>query len=190
MQCLQLSCVNQNIQFNDLSTGNPINGSGILVMGLPAHIQSPLHPYTSPGVYDVTLTVYNQGCFQQLKKTAYITINSPKADFTYSFTCGNKTNYTFTDNSIGATGWDLGFWRWHRHFNAPSPTHVYATMVPASYNVTLTVTNSATGCTDISHPTSGCEPIYNDQSDTRSRLCKNYRNDIHDRAKQYCRIQF
>ncbi len=141
-------CVNQNIQFNDLSTGNPDQWLWDFGDGTTNSTANPIHPYTTPGVYDVSLTVYNQGCFQKLTKTAYITINSPKAGFSYSFACGNKTNYTFTDNSIGATGWDWDFGDGTAHSNATSPTHVYSTMVPASYNVTLTVTNSATGCSD------------------------------------------
>ena len=141
------SCVNQNIQFNDLSTGAHDQWFWEFGDGTTDGAANPLHPYATPGVYDVSLTVYNQGCFQKITKTAYITINSPKAAFTYSFACGNKTNYTFTDNSTGATSWTWDFGDGTTS-TIQSPTHVYATMIPASYNVTLTVSNSATGCTD------------------------------------------
>jgi gliding motility-associated-like protein len=138
------TCVNTPIQFTDMSPGSNQwfweFGDG----STDATGPTPLYSYPKPGVYDVTLTAYNNGCFQKLTKTAYITINPPLADFKYAFVCGNKTNYTFTDNSTGPiTTWDWDFGDGTPHSFVQNPTHVYATAVPKSYNVTLKVTNGA-----------------------------------------------
>ena len=42
----------------------PINGSGILAMAVRDTAQNPIYSYTKPGTYDVSLTAYNNGCFQ------------------------------------------------------------------------------------------------------------------------------
>jgi len=139
-------CVGQPIQFTDQSTGAPNQWFWDFGDGSTSTIQSPSYSYTKPGTFDVTLTAYNNGCFQKLTKTAFITINPPLADFKYSFACGAKTNYTFTDNSIGALTWDWDFGDLTPHSFAQNPTHTYATMVPAVYNVTLKVTNG--GCSN------------------------------------------
>jgi gliding motility-associated-like protein len=141
-------CIGQPINFTDLSTGSPDQWFWDFGDGSTNGInQNPTYSYTKPGVYDVSLTAYNQGCFQKLTKIAYITIKPPLADFNYSFTCGAKTNYSFTDNSTGATTWDWDFGDLSPHAFTANPTHTYLTAVPANYNVTLTVTNGTCSST-------------------------------------------
>jgi len=141
-------CVGQPIQFTDQSTGGANQWTWDFGDGGSDTAQNPIHSYTKPGTYDVTLTAYNNGCLQILKKTAYITINPPLADFKYSFACGNKTSYTFTDNSTGALTWDWDFGDGSAHYTTgPNPpVHIYPGGPPTTYNVTLKVTNG--GCTN------------------------------------------
>jgi gliding motility-associated-like protein len=134
-------CVGQPIQFTDMSTGAPNQWFWDFGDGSTSPVQNPNYSYTKPGTFDVTLTAYNNGCSQKLTKTAYITIKPPLADFKYTFACGAQTNFTFTDNSTGATTWDWDFGDMTPHGNTSTVTHNYATAVDTVFNVTLTVTN-------------------------------------------------
>ena len=138
------ACVGQNIQFTDLSTGGPNKWLWNFGDGNSSPIQSPLYAYAIPGTYDITLTAYNNGCFQALTKTAYITINDPLADFNYAFNCAAQNQYTFTDASTGPLTWDWNFGDLSPDFLGKTPpVHIYAPGVPTTYNVTLKVTNGA-----------------------------------------------
>jgi gliding motility-associated-like protein len=138
------ACVGQSIQFTDLSSGPPDQWLWDFGDGSTATTQNPAYSYTKPGLYDVTLTAYDQGCFQKVTKTAFITINPPLADFTYTSGCGAINVYTFKDASTGATtwDWDFGDLTAHSTIQAPPP-HTYAPGAPTIYNVTLKVTNGA-----------------------------------------------
>jgi gliding motility-associated-like protein len=138
-------CVGQNIQFTDGSV-NANQWFWDFGDGSTDTTRNPLYSYTKPGTYDITLTAYNNGCFQKLTKPAYITINPPLADFSYSFACGNKTNYTFTDKSIGAVTYDWDFGDGSPHSFIANPTHNYSAAVTTPFNVTLKVTNG--GCSN------------------------------------------
>ncbi len=142
------ACVGQNIQFTDQSTGNPNSWFWTFGDASTSPSENPLYSYTKPGTYDVSLTAFNNGCFQKLTKLAYITINPPLAGFTYSHSCGAINVYTFVDASIGATTWDWNFGDGSLHSNAQAPPpHTYAPGAPTIYPVTLTVTNGA-GCSN------------------------------------------
>jgi len=141
-------CVGQPINFKDLSTGAPDQWLWDFGDGSTAITQNPVYSYTKPGTYDVSLTAYKNGCFLKKTKIAFITIIPPLADFNYSFACAAKTTYTFTDNSIGpVTTWDWDYGDLSPHGSvANPPPHIYLTVVPKTYNVTLTVSNG--GCTN------------------------------------------
>ncbi|HEY8732933.1 MAG TPA: PKD domain-containing protein, partial [Puia sp.] len=140
-------CAGQPIQFTDQSTGGANQWFWQFGDGSSDTAQNPIYIYTKPGTYDVTLTAYNNGCFQKLTKAAFITITPPLADFKYTFACGAKTNYTFTDNSTGATSWSWDFGDGTTYNAGPNPpVHIYSTPVTKVYNVTLTVSNGT--CTN------------------------------------------
>jgi gliding motility-associated-like protein len=141
------ACVGQNIQFTDQSTGGPNQWLWNFGDGNTSTVQNPIYGYLKPGTFDVTLTAYNNGCFQSITKPAYVVINNPLADFNYSFSCASQNSYTFTDASTGPTTWDWNFGDGSPDFLGQSPpVHVYAPGVPTTYNVTLKVTNG--GCTN------------------------------------------
>jgi gliding motility-associated-like protein len=138
-------CIGQPIQFTDGSV-NANQWLWDFGDGSTDIRQNPTYSYTKPGIYDITLTAYNNGCFQKLTKAAYITINPPLADFSYSVACGSKTNYSFTDKSTGALTYDWDFGDGSAHSNMANPTHNYSAAVTTIFNVTLKVTNG--GCTN------------------------------------------
>ena len=131
-------CVGQPIQFTDQSTGGADQWLWDFGDGSTSAVQNPVYTYTKPGTYDVTLTAYNQGCLQSLKKTAFITINPPLADFKFSAACGQNNNFTFTDMSTGALiHLALGFQGRHHHSTVQTPpAYISVLVLPQTYNVT------------------------------------------------------
>jgi len=137
-------CPNQAVNFTNTST-NATSYLWLFGDGGQSTATNPTHTYGDPGQYTVTLIAYNGGCTDTMKYT-YITVNLPKADFTFAYSCANRLTVTFTNTSVGndVNSWDFGDAT--PLVNTASPTHTYATY--GTYNVTLTVTNTATGCTD------------------------------------------
>jgi PKD repeat protein len=148
-------CVNQSIQFTDLSQ---TNGGGSLTVwnwnfddpgsGINniSTLQNPTHTFATAGSYQVRLIVQNvSGCADTIIKT--VDINAlPAPDFAADTACfGTPTQFTDLTipnaPSIIVYNWDFG------DGTPPSPlqnpAHTYATY--GYFTVTLTVTNS-NGC--------------------------------------------
>ncbi|MCC7302674.1 MAG: gliding motility-associated C-terminal domain-containing protein [Bacteroidia bacterium] len=72
-------CQGSNVSFFDASTGGPTAWSWSFPGGTPATStnQNPTITYTSPGVYNVTLTVSNVNGSNTLTQTNYITVQNP-----------------------------------------------------------------------------------------------------------------
>lgn len=110
-------------------------------------LQSPIHQYELPGVYDVTLSVLStDGCSADTFIELTV-LPVPDADFIFSEVClGYSTN--FHDFSIPFGG-PLLTWDWDfgdgNHSNAEDPVHIYSTA--DSFKVVLTVTD-INGCMD------------------------------------------
>ncbi len=113
--------------------------------------QNPVHMYTSPGLYNVTLTTYDtNGCFNSVIKEVYVN-PGPTAGFDH-LTSSCDSVY-FTDQSIGAGApliswyWDFGdpASGWNNYSTLPDPMHVFINS--GTYDVMLVVTDSL-GCTD------------------------------------------
>ena len=137
-------CPNQTVTFTNTST----NATSYLWQfgdGGTSTATNPTHVYGDPGQYTVTLIAYNGGCTDTMRFN-YIIVNLPKANFTFAYSCTNRLTVTFTNTSLGndINSWDFGDAT--PLSNAVSPTHTYAAY--GTYNVRLTVTNTATGCTD------------------------------------------
>ncbi|MCF8373245.1 MAG: PKD domain-containing protein [Bacteroidales bacterium] len=130
-----------NIQFSNVSTGNPTSWLWDFGDGATDTLQNTNHVYQSPGTYSVSLIVSDSIKSDTLIKTDYITINPMQANFTVSST--NTINgelIQFTDLSTGYPTnwlWDFGD---STSLTIQNPQHIYTS--PGTYSVTLIVSNS------------------------------------------------
>jgi len=144
------SCNMTTITFIDQSTavGSAINswsfayGDGIRETYTGAPFS---HLYTTPGNYNVTMTVKDeQGCVDSITKNSVVKISNPRAAFSSpdSLTCPGRS-INFTNQSSGPSltfNWNFGDGTSSTDRN---PTHEYA--ADGNYTITLTVTD-AYGC--------------------------------------------
>lgn len=145
-------CGGTPVQFTDQSTGGANEWLWDFGDGNTSSAQNPSYVYTVPGTYTVTLTAYNNGCYDMISKTNYIVVKPPYSKFGYSFDCTNKNQFTFSDSSVGATSWLWDFGDGSPTSTAQNPVHTYPA-VAQTYTVTLTTGNSASGCTSVSTQT-------------------------------------
>ena len=145
-------CAPLVVNFQDLSTGNPVSwqwdlyGVGI---GTPSTLQNPSATYFNPGTYTIRLIVTNAaGIKDTLVKQQYITVFAqPAVNFTATPLTGCfPLPVCFTDQSTAGSGtvtnwlWDFGD---GNNSTSQNPCHTYT--AAGNYNVSLRVTNS-NGC--------------------------------------------
>ncbi len=146
------ACVATNVQFTAASPSTADKWYWDFGDGSTDNTNNPkpTYAYVKPGTYNVQLTEYNQGCWDTLSHS--IVVNPPLADFKISTVCGSTNSFIFTDASLGPVTSYL--WDFHDGSGTSSSsgpiTHAFPVGPPKNYNVTLTVTNSATGCTNTS----------------------------------------
>ncbi|HVP93641.1 MAG TPA: PKD domain-containing protein [Methanoregulaceae archaeon] len=129
------------VHFTDQSSGIPVSWNWNFGDGTTSSDQNPVHTYSSPGSFTVSLTAANN--FGSDKKTRSGMISSgitPVAAFSGSPRDGNAPlEVQFTDSSTGhpsAWLWDFGD---GTTSSLPNPAHVYSD--GGSYPVSLTVAN-------------------------------------------------
>ncbi len=131
-------CTPLEIQFYNLSSDNSDDYYWEFPGGSPSSSTAfePLVLYETPGIYNVSLTVYNEAGEDTQTSSNYITIH-PQAIAEFSYTT-NGLQVIF--NSVGSQGddyyWDFGDGSFSSFQN---PTHTYDE--GGIYQVTLTVTN-------------------------------------------------
>lgn len=142
------ACLGQATNFTDLTSGSPISWIWNFGDGTPVtNIQNPTHTYSSAGTFNVTLISFGgSGCSDTV--TNVVIVNPvPTASFTSTNVCANDTMF-FNSSSLGTPNtfvWNFGD-SFSDNTNNPSPTHVYS--AAGTYNVTLIVGYSSTGCTN------------------------------------------
>jgi gliding motility-associated-like protein len=146
-------CPGEMVTFNSTSSGGtpgPMTstwnfGDGGSGTGTPIN-----HAFTSPGFYNVTLSVTNsQGCNKSLTRNSYVhVLNPPVPGFTASPThlCTPPATTTFTGTATGSGPFTYAWTFGDGGTGGTSPiTHTYGST--GSYNVTLVVTDG-NGCKD------------------------------------------
>ncbi len=141
----------QHVQF----TYNGTAGNGLVSYEWDFHDTTlnatdagPVHPFTTPGLYDVTLTVRDvDGDYSTKSWPDCITVledTAPAADFTTNSTsviAGQAVAFTYNGtagNGIVSYEWDFGDGTGNE--TSANPVHVYA--ASGLYNVTVTVEDS------------------------------------------------
>ena len=150
--------------FDNSSLTSPWNVYGIPTSwawdfgdGNTSTLQNPVHTYTSPGVYTVTLTATN-AYGSDVATTPYTVTDVPIAGFTFLPDPGlTLAPVDFTDttaNNPTSWAWDFGDGGTD---TVQNPAHIYYT--PGNYTVTLVATNS-NGTDTVTHPiTVGALPV-------------------------------
>jgi PKD repeat protein len=131
------------VYFTDTSTNTPTSWSWTFGDSGTSAAQNPIHTYTVPGVYTVTLTATNVYGSDTETKTGFVTMNGypPVAAFTGTPTSGNKPlSVSFTDQSTNTpTSWSWAFGDGGIS-TARNPAHTYT--AAGTYTVTLTASNA------------------------------------------------
>ena len=134
-----------SVGFTDASSGAVVNHSWDFGDGSSSTAANPIHTYTSPGTYNVTLTVSGPDGSDSQVRTGYVSVTPgggggtpPVADFSGAPTAGPAPlSVGFTDQSSGSItnySWDFGD---GSTSTAVSPVHTYTSA--GTYPVTLTV---------------------------------------------------
>ena len=140
------------VQFTDTSTGEVTTRSWFFGDGATSTEQNPIHTYTTPGNYTVSLTATNAGGSNIETRVDYITVMAPPpvANFTTNTTAGTAPlTVQFNDTSTGEVitrSWSFGDGNTSTKQN---PTHTYT--APGNYTVNLTV-SAPTGSNTLSRP--------------------------------------
>jgi PKD repeat protein len=147
----------------DRSAGSPDSWSWDFGDGTGSNEQNPTHLYSTPGTYDVTLTVKNEDQTDTATLQNAVIVTPPRVVANFSaqpLTGPVPLTVRFTDQSIGSPtswGWTFQETSWNMTFYTSSTT-VYATSTaqnptitfndPGTYDVWLTV-NNVYGSSDI-----------------------------------------
>ncbi len=171
-----VSCPQVPVKFTNLTPGQAASYYWNFGDGQTSGDKSPLHTYSQPGTYSVSLTVTNpNGCDSTITKVNCITIDNVTADFSVNRTFSPcppfVTIFTSWANKPELDYlWDFGDGTTD---TAANPTHIY--FHPGIFTVKLFVT-SPIGCTDTviypdlievqgptglfsAVPSSGCVPL-------------------------------
>jgi gliding motility-associated-like protein/uncharacterized repeat protein (TIGR01451 family) len=146
----QDNCLSDSSVFNDLSfvsSGSIQSSLWDLNDGGTSGLRNPVHKYSAPGIYQVTLVT---GTDKQCTDTLVYSVTvhpMPVAGFTASNVCVYDSVF-FNDNSTIISG-SVGQWQWDfgdgNGSSQQNPVHRYA--LPGSYNVRL-ISGSGFLCQD------------------------------------------
>jgi PKD repeat protein len=134
------------VTFTDTTANAPSVWAWTFGDGTTSSLQSPVHTYTSPGSYTVSLTASNAGGANTSTLANYIVVSSsgipaPVASFTTLPTSGTAPlAVTFTDTSTNSpTAWQWTFGDGTTS-TLQNPIHTY--LSPGTYTVSLTASNA------------------------------------------------
>jgi PKD repeat protein len=131
-----------SVNFTDTSTGSPTFWIWDFGDYYRSYYQNPSHVYTKPGVYSVSLTVYNSVGSNKIIKSNIITvITVPIAEFKSNITSGTSPVeiifYDLSKNNPTFWVWDFGD---GNTSSLQNPTHLYQNN--GNFTVKLTVGNT------------------------------------------------
>jgi PKD repeat protein len=141
-------CGGTTVTFTNQSTGQISGQIWNFGDGATSVQSNPTHTYSTPGIYSVSLTVFNSQNSDTLIQTNLITVlEKPTAGFSGVPRSGcEPVLVQFYDSSIAATSWLWNFGDGSTFSTLQNPSHLYTNA--GSYDVTLIVTNGISGCSD------------------------------------------
>ncbi len=163
--CYALFTAQQNqtneleVQFTDVSIGLAESWNWTFGDGENSDIQHPLHIYTDPGNYEVSLTISGSNGSSSFTRLVEVTQNHYcQAAFSYNQTYPENPEVVFTNQSSGSNFTSV--WSFGDGANSPemNPSHTYGSA--GNYEVKLILTD-ITGCTDTATETISILPPLN-----------------------------
>ncbi len=141
-----ISCSGESVSFIDLSTVGVNDWQWDFGDGNISDDQNPIHQYSMPGTYDVSLIGGVNMCKDTILISDYITIVEPAASFKENYNCEHPLKVEFVNLSVGADSvfWDFGDGNSSTLFN---PVYTFSNL--GVHLVSLSVTNNVTGCKHI-----------------------------------------
>ncbi len=131
------------VAFKDTSTNFPTSWSWNFGDGSVSTAHNPSKTYSTPGIYNATMTATNPGGSSTSASVAINVGNVPVASFTKTVTTGAvPLTVGFTDTSTNSpTAWSWNFGDGSPAVTTQNASHVFQD--PGVYNVTLTATNAS-----------------------------------------------
>ena len=131
----------QSVQFTDTSTGGPTAWLWVFGDGLTSTAHNPIHVFSTPGSYNVTLTTTNASGSKTSSRTVVVAAGLTAS---FSFTPDSPAvgqSVQFTDASTGGPT----AWRWNfgdgTSSTSRNPAHAYSSA--GSFNVSLTASGGS-----------------------------------------------
>lgn len=137
-------CAPLTAQFTDATIG-AVSWLWNFGDGTTSALQNPVHTYTTPGFYTVSLTTTTAGggCTQTINTFSTFDVHGGYAGFTHTNTPCPPYEATFQDTSLNAVSWLWDFGDGTTS-TLQNPSHTYTS--PGYHSVSLTIT-TADGCT-------------------------------------------
>jgi gliding motility-associated-like protein len=134
-----IACKDQPIQFSNTSTGSGLTYAWEFGDGATSNLQHPVKAYSTPGEYDVTLTVTNAiGCTETVTKGKFVIIPDPVAKFSIPSdlqACPPVlVQFTNESSQYVRSVWDFGD---GSRSSLQNPSHVFN--LPGTYTIRLDV---------------------------------------------------
>ncbi len=137
------ACINQNIQFNDTSTGPPDTWAWDFGDTGTSTNQNDTHAYGTAGLYTVALTASNILGSNTSTKSNYINATNcvlPTTSFTTNTTCGtSNVSVQFTDTSSGGVTY---YWNFGDGNTSTAKNPAYKYVFVGQFNVSHSATNT------------------------------------------------
>ena len=154
-------CVPLTVAFNNLTPANMIGGTCLWDFGdgnASTDCAGPVHTYTSPGCYTVTLTVISpDGCYGSATYVDMVcVVPYPVANFSVEPTTTSILDPTFTFTNLSTGDIATYDWQFEEYGTATSQNAVFTfpSDEPGVYNVCLTVTSPESCASTF------CQPVF------------------------------
>ncbi len=147
-------CAPQVVYFTNSSSAGATSYSWNFGNGATSVLKNPSTTYTSPGTYNVTLTVSFGSSYTSTTSSTIVVYDKPAVTFTVAKTTGCRPHSaaftsTVTPNAPGPVSYLWSFGDGHTD-TAANPTNLYT--VAGTYAVSLTVTNGSGCATTVTMP--------------------------------------